>query len=184
MKKLLYIILLLNVCNLFAQHQTTLIVSQQQYANEALDLYIWSDAATPTPNEANTVEISVTDGWSAHQAVAITSTSSEFTDGAYSIQIEALVGSSDIGRLYFTCEIGATYRFTYSAKISAGAAGRMRQNSGWVTSPDNLYYTESWVEYTTDVEATATNPYFQFWATRTGNVGDKVYLDKITMIKL
>lgn len=151
------------------------------------ELYFWDDAATPTPNEANTVNLSTSDGWEAYQNVALSVSSSEFINSLYSIEIDALVGASDISRLYFSVEIGETYRLTFFAKtnVSGDGFGRIRGGGGWVSNPSQITFNTTWTEYTVDVEANATTSYFQFYATFVGgNISDKTYIDNITMIKL
>lgn len=147
-------------------------------------LYNWSDAATPSPNEANSINFSTTDGWEAYQAVSVIASPTEFQDGTTCVEVESLVGSSDLSRLYFTVEIGSTYRLTYWAKNNVGGDGRIRQGGGWVTNPSDIIFSSTWTEYTVDVEASSTTAYFQFWATRLGALGNKVFIDNITMIKL
>jgi len=149
------------------------------------ELYNWSDAARPTPNEDASINFSLTDGWDEHQNVTLAVSSIEFENGLYSVEITATGGASDIARLYFTVESGASYRLTYWAKVSSGGIGRIRGGSGWVSNPDQEIFSEIWEEYTTDVVATGTTGAFQFYATFSGGAtGQKTFIDNVTMIKL
>ena len=151
------------------------------------NLYSWSDAGTPSPNEANAIELSTTDGWDAFQNTTVAVSSSEFTNGLYSIQGEALGGGSDQFHLNLTTESGADYRITFWAKtnVSGSGFGRIRNSSGWTPALPQQIFNTVWTEYSYDVQATGTSAYINFYATYPGGaIGDQTFVDNITIIKL
>lgn len=156
-------------------------MSFEQPLPSIVGLYNWNDAGTPAPNEANSIRFSTTEGWHEYQSTSIVASSTDSYDGTTCVEIEALVGSSDIAKLYFTTVAGAIYRFTYWAKVNTGGDGRLRQSNGWLVAHSDVYYTDTWTEYTMDVEAVGESASFSFWATRLGALGNKVFVDKITM---
>ena len=156
------------------------------------NLYSWSDAGTPIPNESDAVVLSTTDGWEVIQGIEpIVSSNIEFqgggSSGIYSIELKStLAGASDYGRLNFTIENGASYRFTFWAKTDANGDGdsRLRTAGGWLVNPTEILFNTTWTEYTFDVVANDVAGYFDFWLTRNGALLNTLWIDNITMIKL
>jgi len=148
------------------------------------NLYSWSDAGTPIPNEADAVELSTTNGWEDILGQTTTSSSSDFQNGSYAIKMTSTVDSNSYTQLNFSgLSIGQTYRFTFWGKAAIGN-GQIRGGSGWVVNPPNTNISSSWTEYIFDVEANAVDVYFLFWAQRFSAIGDTLYLDNITMVEI
>ena len=156
------------------------------------NLYSWSDAASPIPNEIETVVLSTTNGWESVQGLdPIVPSDIEFqgggASGLYSIELKSSsAGGSDFAKVWFTVETGKSYRFTFWAKTDANGDGdsRLRSSEGWVTNPTETTFTTTWTEYSFDVEATGTLGSFLFWTTRSGATLNTMWLDNITMIEI
>ena len=154
------------------------------------NLYSWSDAATPTPNEANTIFLDSLNGWSTDGSATISSTSSDVDPigGTYSIAITQVnIGGNDGVYLNFTAEIGETYRFTYWAKKSSGSDGVIRGSLGWsgALGGGGIAISEAGGVNSIDLTADATQTFIRVLANRATATGiHTTWMDNITMIKL
>ena len=128
-----------------------------------------------------------TTGWSISDSNGILSTSStEFYDGLYSIEIElANTGVTAFGEISATgLTIGNSYTMTCHIKANVVNQQRILLGDGMDTTP-NIFATANWELATHTFTATASTVTFKFYPSvnGSGNAGDIIYVDNLTLIQ-
>lgn len=143
-----------------------------------IELHTGPNAASdPSGSEAD-----ATTGWTAVQ-VTMTSVTTDPQTGTYHMQIVSEDGASDRADYTFATENGAQYEVSIWAREAVGTDGRIQTFSnltGWTTST----LTGSWTNYTQTVTATSTTGTIRIYAANAGSIGDTVYFDNISIVKV
>ena len=151
------------------------------------NLYSWSDAAAPTPNEANTINYDVAQnlGWYDDSSMIISIETTDTFNGGYAIKAENINGSNDRILLFMdNLTIGSSYRFSFYIKKVGTSDSQTIFNNGFTTSP-TANFTTSWAEYTFDLEVASLPIRWAFYGGRAaGFAGDYILIDNISITEL
>lgn len=150
--------------------------------NVSSELFDFNNAAAdPNGTEADSIE-----GFIAIGGVSIFSESIDPQSGNYHITIQSddTGGSGDRAQIEVPIEIGEQYRISIWAKEALGSDGRVQLFSG-VSGWGTVVLTDTWTEYEQIVTATSSTMVMRFYPNMgSGNPGDQIYLDNISVTKI